>query len=145
MTGPIFDTLIMCTLTAILILVSGVWQQSDSNGVTLTAEAFSATLGPLGAVILFMCVLSFGCSTIFTQSHYGSACARFLFGKKAIKPYRYFVILSVGIFSVVSIDFALNIIDGAFAMMAIPTLISGLWLAPKVLAKSDEYFSSIKN
>ena len=145
MTGPIFDTLIMCTLTAILILVSGVWQQSDSNGVTLTAEAFSATLGPLGSVILFMCVLSFGCSTIFTQSHYGSACARFLFGKKAIKPYRYFVILSVGIFSVVSIDFALNIIDGAFAMMAIPTLISGLWLAPKVLAKSDEYFSSIKN
>ena len=143
MTGPIFDTLIMCTLTALLILISGVWQASDSNGITLTSEAFTSTLGPVGAVILFFCVLSFGTSTIFTQSHYGSVCARFLFGDKAPQIYRYVVIFSVGLFSIVSIDFALNLIDGAFAMMAIPTLVSALWLAPKVIEISKEYFSKL--
>ena len=56
MTGPIFDTLIMCTLTALVILVSGVWQDSGSTGVTLTSEAFSQTLGPIGSIILFMCI-----------------------------------------------------------------------------------------
>ena len=143
MTGPIFDTLIMCTLTAVLILISGVWQASDSNGITLTSEAFTSTLGPVGAIILFFCVLSFGTSTIFTQSHYGSVCARFLFGDKAPQVYRYVVIFSVGLFSVVSIDFALNLIDGAFAMMAIPTLVSALWLAPKVIEVSKAYFSKL--
>ena len=64
MTGPIFDTLIMCTLTAVIILISGVWQTSDSSGVTLTSEAFLSTLGPLGPIILFVCVISFGMSTI---------------------------------------------------------------------------------
>ena len=59
MTGPIFDTLIMCTLTAVIILISGVWQTSDSSGVTLTSEAFLSTLGPLGPIILFVCVISF--------------------------------------------------------------------------------------
>jgi len=143
MTGPIFDTLVMCTLTALLILVSGVWESSASNGITLTSEAFTTTLGPLGSIILFLCVLSFGTSTIFTQSHYGSVCARFLFGDKAPQVYKYVVILSVGLFSIVSIDFALNLIDGAFAMMAIPTLVSALWLAPKVLEISREYFDNL--
>jgi len=145
MTGPIFDTLIMCTLTALVILVSGVWQDSVSTGVTLTSEAFTQTLGPLGSIILFICVLSFGSSTIFTQSHYGTVCAKFLFGENAVRPYQYFVILSVGVFAVVSIDFALNIIDGAFAMMAIPTLISAIWLAPKVVEISKEYFKKLSN
>ena len=133
----------MCTLTALLILVSGVWESSASNGITLTSEAFTTTLGPLGSIILFLCVLSFGTSTIFTQSHYGSVCARFLFGDKAPQVYKYVVILSVGLFSIVSIDFALNLIDGAFAMMAIPTLVSALWLAPKVLKISREYFDNL--
>ena len=126
-------------------LVSGVWQDSGSTGVTLTSEAFSQTLGPIGSIILFICGLSFGSSTIFTQSHYGTVCAKFLFGENAVKPYQYFVILSVGLFAIVSIDFALNIIDGAFAMMAIPTLISAIWLAPKVVEISKEYFKKLPN
>ena len=53
MTGPIFDTLIMCTATAVLILISGVWQNSDAQGVTLTAEAFNNILGPVGSFVVF--------------------------------------------------------------------------------------------
>ena len=145
MIGPIFDTLVMCTLTALLILTTGVWESSSSEGVTLTAEAFNSTLGLFGSIVLFLSVLCFGSSTIFTQAHYGSVCARYLFGDSAVSYYRYLVILATGVFSVVSIEFALNIIDGAFAMMAIPTLVSAIWLAPKVLKKSQEYFSTIKS
>ena len=145
MTGPIFDTLIMCTLTAVIILTTGVWQTSDSSGATLTSEAFSYALGPIGSVILFLCVVSFGMSTIFTYSYYGSACTKFLFGETGVKVYRYIFIAFVFIFSITSLDLALNVIDSAFAMMAIPTLIASIWLAPKVLERANEYFASIKN
>ena len=143
MTGPIFDTLIMCTLTAVIILISGVYQISDSQGVTLTSEAFLTTLGPIGPIILFVCVVSFGLSTIFTYSYYGSSCAKFLFGEKSVKIYQYIFIIFVFIFSITSLDLALNVIDSAFAMMAVPTLIASIWLAPKVIEQSDKYFSSL--
>ena len=143
MTGPIFDTLIMCTATAVLILISGVWQNSDAQGVTLTAEAFNNILGPVGSFVVFLCVLCFGISTIFTYSYYGSSCAKFLFGEKGSQIYTYIFILMIVIFAVISLDTALNIIDGAFAMMAIPTLVSTLWLAPKVMSSAKEYFNSL--
>ncbi len=145
MTGPIFDTLIICTATALMILVSGVWETSSSQGVTLTAEAFSILLGNFGGIILFVCVICFGLSTIFTYSYYGASCSRFLFGKFGMKFYIYLYILSIFIYSIVPIDIAINIADGAFAMMAIPTLISALWLAPKVMQASKNYFKLIDN
>ena len=95
MLGPIFDTLIMCTSTALLIIISGVWLNSDANGVTLTAEAFSMLLGPIGYAVLFICVISFGASTIFTYSYYGSACSRFLFGEKGVRAYQWIIIFFV--------------------------------------------------
>ena len=145
MTGPIFDTLIICTATALIILVSGVWETSSSQGVTLTAEAFSTLLGNFGGLILFVCVICFGLSTIFTYSYYGAACSRFLFGRFGMKFYIYLYILSIFIYSIVPIDIAINIADGAFAMMAIPTLISALWLAPKVMQASKIYFKLVDN
>jgi len=145
MLGPILDTLVMCTATALLIIISGVWTISDANGVTLTAEAFSMLLGPAGYVVLFICVISFGISTILTYSHYGAACARFLMGERGARLYQWIYILFVVVFAVVSIDVAVNIIDGAFALMAIPTLISTIWIAPKVVAKAQEYFEMIKS
>ena len=145
MTGPIFDTLIICTATALMILVSGVWETSSSQGVTLTAEAFRTLLGNFGGLILFVCVICFGLSTIFTYSYYGAACSRFLFGRFGMKFYIYLYILSIFIYSIVPIDIAINIADGAFAMMAIPTLISALWLAPKVMQASKIYFKLVDN
>ena len=145
MTGPIFDTLIICTATALMILISGVWETSSSQGVTLTAEAFAMLLGSFGGLILFICVICFGLSTIFTYSYYGASCSRFLFGNIGMKFYVYLYILSIFIYSIVPIDIAINIADGAFAMMAIPTLVSALWLAPKVMQASRNYFKLIDN
>ena len=145
MTGPIFDTLIICTATALMILISGVWETSSSQGVTLTAEAFAMLLGSFGSLILFICVVCFGLSTIFTYSYYGSSCSRFLFGNIGMKFYVYLYILSIFIYSIAPIDIAINIADGAFAMMAIPTLVSALWLAPKVMQASKNYFKLIDN
>ena len=144
MTGPIFDTLIICTATALMILISGVWETSASQGVTLTAEAFSSLLGSFGGLVLFACVICFGLSTIFTYSYYGASCSRFLFGKLGMRFYIYLYIISIFVYSIVPIDIAINIADGAFAMMAIPTLVSALWLAPKVMQASKNYFKIIE-
>ena len=144
MLGPIFDTLIMCTSTALLIIISGVWLSSDANGVTLTAEAFSILLGPIGYAVLFICVISFGASTIFTYSYYGSACSRFLFGEKGVRAYQWIIIFFVIVFAVIPIEAAINIIDISFALMAIPTLISSVWLAPKVIERAKAYFAALE-
>jgi alanine or glycine:cation symporter, AGCS family len=145
MLGPIFDTLIMCTSTALLIIISGVWISSDATGVILTAEAFSALLGPVGYAVLFICVVSFGASTIFTYSFYGSACAKFLFGEKGVKIYQWVIIFFVVVFAVIPIEAAINVIDISFALMAIPTLISSIWLAPKVIEKARDYFETLES
>ena len=144
MTGPIFDTLIICTATALMILISGVWETSASQGVTLTAEAFSSLLGSFGGFVLFACVICFGLSTIFTYSYYGASCSRFLFGKLGMRFYIYLYIISIFVYSIVPIDIAINIADGAFAMMAIPTLVSAVWLAPKVMQASKNYLKIIE-
>ncbi len=144
MLGPIFDTLIMCTSTALLIIISGVWLNSDANGVTLTAEAFSMLLGPIGYAVLFICVISFGATTIFTYSYYGSACSRFLFGEKGVRAYQGIIIFFVIVFAVIPVEAAINIIDISFALMAIPTLISSVWLAPKVIERAKAYFAALE-
>ena len=87
MLGPIIDTLIICTATALLILVSGVWLTEDAAGVTLTASAFTALLGPTGTLIIFVCVVCFATSTIFTYSFYGSQCTSFVLGADHASKY----------------------------------------------------------
>ena len=147
MLGPIFDTLIMCTSTALLIIISGVWLDIGPGveGVKLTAEAFSVLLGPVGYAILLICVVSFGASTIFTYSFYGSACAQFLFGRKGVKIYQWVIIFFVVVFAVIPVKTAIAVIDLSFAFMAIPTLISSVWLAPKVIEKAREYFATLES
>ena len=70
MVGPIFDTLLVCTATAVVIIVSGLWLESNYSGVTLTAMAFYQELGVFGTAVVFICVLSFGISTMFTSVSY---------------------------------------------------------------------------
>lgn len=144
MLGPIIDTLLICTATALLILLSGVWQQGDANGVTLTANAFEAMLGTPGLIILFTCVVCFASTTIFTYSFYGSQCASFLFGVQGQVPYRIVYVSFILVAAVISLDTAINLIDGTYALMAIPTMVSTLILAPKVTARAKLYFASLQ-
>ncbi len=139
MIGPIFDTLLICTATALVIILSGLWTSNEYSGVSLTAMSFEFFLGNTGIIVVFLCVVFFGISTIFTYSYYGSVCARFLFGPKGQKLYLYIFIATIIFFASISLDSAINIIDGSFAMMAIPTLISSIILAPKVITLAREF------
>lgn len=140
MTGPIIDTLLICTATAMLILISGVWQTSEANGVTLTAQAFDAVLGTPGLVIVFTCVICFATTTIFTYSK----CFNFIFHPDRENIYRVIYIGFILVAAVIGIEAAVSIIDGAFALMAIPTMISTLILAPKVIEAARRYFASLQ-
>ncbi|WP_438711254.1 alanine/glycine:cation symporter family protein [Aquimarina muelleri] len=145
MIGPAIDTLLVCTLTALAILSTGVWQSTSDNGVSLTLEAFNSVLPyGLGDIVVMIMVLVFGFSTLFSYSYYGTTCLSFLTKPKYGKYYNYIYIVSIVVAAVVKIEFAINLIDSAFAIMAIPTVISGLLLAPKVNARAKIYFKELK-
>jgi AGCS family alanine or glycine:cation symporter len=141
MLGPVVDTLLICTATALMILISGTWQTSELAGVTLTANAFGNLLGPAGTVVVFVCVLCFASTTIFTYSFYGSQCASFIFGTHRTRPYQIVFLAFILIASVVSVESAINLIDASFALMAIPTMISAIWLAPRVKEAAEVYWT----
>jgi len=145
MIGPFVDTIIVCTVTGIVILSSGVWQGSEANGVTLTTLAFTHELGEFGRLLLLLCVSTFGISTMIGYSYYGCKCAGYLFGTKWKQAYNRFYILSLIFGAVVSIDIVINIIDGAFAVMAIPTMVSTILLSPIVMKEARIYFNKIKS
>lgn len=141
MLGPAIDTLIVCTMTALAILATGVWKTSSDNGVSLTLSAFESVLGGWGTTILMVCVLFFAFSSLFTYSYYGSKCFGFLFGAERQFMFNYFYVATIIFGAVASIQSVISLIDGMYAMMAFPTMISALLLAPKVKAAALDYFS----
>jgi len=142
MLGPLIDTLIVCSITALVILLSGLYNQ-DLNGVTLTARAFESELGTIGYIILMVAVLTFSLSTMFGYSYYGRKCVSYIFGSKWKKVYNYVYIAMIVIASMTSIDLAVNLMDSAFALMVIPTMVGTILLAPKVMAEANRYFSTL--
>ena len=145
MLGPAIDTLVVCTLTALAILVTGVWQTTDNNGVSLTASAFANVMPVYGKYLLLVCIAVFSMSSLFSYSYYGSKCMSFLFGVKNKHYYNYFYILSIILGATTSLSMMINLIDGVFALMAIPTMLATIILAPKVIVEAKRYFKSIKN
>ncbi|MDF1789979.1 MAG: alanine/glycine:cation symporter family protein [Verrucomicrobiales bacterium] len=145
MLGPIIDTLLICTATALAILVSGVWESSSNNGVTLTANALYALLGAPGLLVVVICTVCFSVTTILTYSFYGSQCASYLFGARNGSYYRWVFTGFIVISSVISLETAISLIDIAFALMAIPTMISSILLASKVKAAAEDYFSRLRS
>lgn len=139
MLGPAIDTLVVCTLTALAILVTGVWETTSNNGVSLTAAAFSATMPIYGNYLLMVCVLIFSVSSLLSYAYYGTKCLSFLIGADKKHYYNYFYILSIILAVTSPFSAMLNLIDGVFALMAIPTMISTLILAPKVIKEFKKY------
>ncbi len=144
MLGPAIDTLVICTLTALAILVTGVWQSSDANGVTLTANAFEESMPLFGKYGLLACIAIFSMSSLFSYSYYGSKCMSFLFGVRNKSIYNYFYILSILIGATTSLSVMINLIDTFFALMAIPTMTATILLAPRVIQEAQIYFKKIK-
>lgn len=139
MLGPVIDTLIVCTCTALVILVSGVWQSGESNGVTLTATAFGQLFPQGGAVILAVLVSLLSLSTVFTFWYYGSKCLGFLIGARYQHYYIWWYLVLVVLGAVTSLKLVISVVDSMYALMAIPTMTSALLLAPKVNRAAREY------
>jgi AGCS family alanine or glycine:cation symporter len=144
MLGPFIDTVVVCTLTALVILLTGVWQSTDNDGVRLTLSAFEMGLPGFGKYLLMVAVLVFALSTMFTYSYYGHKCFNYLFGANKAKYYNYFYLVTIVAGAVVSLEVVVSLIDGMYAVMAIPTMISTIYLAPKVKAATKEYFGRVK-
>ncbi|WP_411767447.1 alanine/glycine:cation symporter family protein [Winogradskyella sp. A3E31] len=144
MLGPLIDTMVVCTLTALAILVTDVWQTKDVNGVTLTAYAFSDAMPGIGQYLLMLCVFVFSVSSLFSYSYYGTKCMSFLFGVKRQKLYLILYIGSIILAATTDFSAMINFIDGVFAFMAIPTMIATILLAPRVVKEAKAYFKRIK-
>ncbi len=144
MLSPAIDTLLVCTLTALAILVTGVWQTSDANGVSLTATAFQSSLPGIGKYLLLLCAFFFAITSLFSYSYYGNKALAFLVGVKAGRYYDYFYLSTIVIGATASMSDVMNVIDIAYALMAVPTMLSGFILAPKVLTEAKRYFGKLE-
>ena len=143
MIGPVIDTIIVCTITGIVILLSGDWMTGEFSGVSLTQKSFANHLGFVGDFILIFSVATFALSTMFGYSYYGCKCASYLFGTGSKVYYRIFYVITLVLGSVLSLDLAVNIVDAMFALMAFPTMISAIYLSPHIKKEAKRYFETI--
>lgn len=142
MLGPVADTLIVCTCTALVILIAGNWQNpGELSGITLTSNAFAQEMGNVGVALLFLVTLILSSTTMFTMWYYGAKCFGFLFGAEVQHHYRWFFVATVIFGSLVSLDIVFNLISAAYGLMAIPTMTATLWLAPRVKEAAKDYFT----
>lgn len=139
MTGTFIDTLIICTLTGLTILVTGVWS-GDLNGVALTQSAFSTVFSYFGPSLLTIFHVLFAFTTILGWNYYGERCFEFLFGVRFIWLYRVVFVVMVLLGGFIELDMVWIIADIVNALMALPNLIALLVLSPVVIAETKQYF-----
>ena len=139
MTGTFIDTLIICSLTGLTILVTGVWN-SDLNGVRLTQAAFSTIFSSFGPVLLTVFLVLFAFTTILGWNYYGERCFEFLFGVKYIRLYRIIFVAMVLLGGFIELEAVWVIADIVNALMALPNLIALLVLSPVIIAETKKYF-----
>jgi AGCS family alanine or glycine:cation symporter len=144
--GPIFDTLLVCTCTALVILLAGEWQNpGDLSGITLTANAVQNEMGTIGLLALGFVALILSTTTMFTGWYFGAKCFGFLAGA-AWQPYfRWFFIAAVVFGASVSVDVVFNLISGSYGLMALPTMVSTIVLAPRVMDAAKDYFARLEH
>lgn len=139
MTGTFIDTIIICNLTGLSLLVTGVWS-SGLNGAPLTQAAFADSFGSLGAVTLTICLVLFAFTTILGWSYYGERCFVFVFGSKHLTIYRWIFILMVGLGGFLKLDLVWILADIVNGLMALPNLIALLALSPIIIKETQAYF-----
>ncbi|MFP4048003.1 MAG: alanine/glycine:cation symporter family protein [Bacteroidales bacterium] len=146
--GPFIDTIVICTMTALLIIVTGAWE-SGAKGVDMTILGLSKGLTKIGIEhtgrhIVIVGLLLFAFSTIISWSYYGSRAANYLLGEKYIKPYLYLFGLFVFLGSIWGIDLVWNFVDMVITFMTIPNLIALLLLTPVVVKETNRYFKAME-
>jgi len=145
MLGPVVDTIVVCTMTALALIMTGVWNAGESDGITMTADAFELAMPGIGAYLLTICVAVFSLSTMLSFPYYGTKCFSFIFGAKHSYIYKWFYLITIPLGATATLGTVVGIFDGAYALMAFPTMISALLLSPHVLRASRDYFKRLKN
>lgn len=144
MTGTFIDTIIICTLTGLTIIVTGGWS-SALNGASLTQQAFSTAFGQFGIFAMTISLVLFAFTTILGWGYYGERCFEFLFGTRAIPIYRFIFVLMVAIGGYLKLELIWIIADIVNGLMAIPNLIALLALSPIIIKETKSYFTRIQN
>ena len=144
MLGPIVDTILVCTMTALALIITGVWNAEGLDGISLTAEGFEQAIPGVGALLLTLCVTIFALSTMLSFPYYGTKCFSFIFGTRYSHLYKWFYILTIPFGATATLGTVVGIFDGAYALMAFPTMISALLLAPAVMRASKDYFKRLR-
>jgi len=136
--GPIVDTLIVCTCTALAVLVTGAWQ-TDHQGIGMTVYAFEQAFPNIGSYLLMVMVFFLSSTTVLTFWYYGCKCSEFLFGPAFEKVYKVFYLLLIVVGAVTSLSMVINFITFMYALMALPTMLSTLLLSSKVRKSAQTY------
>jgi AGCS family alanine or glycine:cation symporter len=142
MTGTFIDTIIICSLTGLSILVTGQWTVEGLEGAPLTQAAFATVFGNPGTIALTISLVLFAFTTILGWSYYGERCIEFLFGTKSILPYRLVFILMVALGGFLKLDLIWTIADIVNGLMALPNLIALLALSPVIIKETRLYFQA---
>jgi len=146
MVGPFIDTIVICSMTAFIILVSGSWQgRGEVSGVGLTIAAYDSMLGSWSKYLLLLVIAMFGLSTVFGYSYYGRKCFSYLFGVERSRYYNYVFIGSLYFGSIWSANLVVNLLDTAFALMAFPTMLGTILLSPRVIRATKSYFRRMQS
>ena len=144
MLGPIIDTIIVCTMTALAIIVTDTWLESNADGITLTAQAFDSAIPIFGKYILSICAIFFSMSTMFAFPYYGVKCLGFVAGVKYQYIYNYIFVAVILIGAISNLRVIIGLIDISFALMAFPTVITTILLSPHVKRAAKDYFARLK-
>jgi len=146
MMEPFVDTLVICTMTGLVIVVTGAYMSADAEtvGAALTAYAFSQSMGAGGAMIVGFGLMLFAFSTMIAWSYYGDRSACFLFGEQAVRPYRVFYTVLIVVGAAVPLKLVWNIADITTILMALPNLLALFLLSALVKRIKDEYFAKLK-
>ncbi|SDI13188.1 alanine or glycine:cation symporter, AGCS family [Pseudomonas benzenivorans] len=140
MLGTFIDTIVICSMTGLAIIASGVWT-TGASGAALSAAAFEAAMPGLGGSLLSIALVVFAFTTILGWSYFGEKCWEFMVGTKAILPFRILWVLAVPFGAVAQLDFAWLLADTLNGLMAIPNLLSLLLLSPVVVKLTREHFA----
>ncbi|MBZ4683131.1 MAG: alanine or glycine:cation symporter, family [Fusobacteriaceae bacterium] len=143
MTGTFFDTIIICSMTGLILVLTGAWT-SNLEGAELTRHAFSMGLNNFGEIVVLLGLIFFAFTTIIGWNYYGERCTEYLFGVKGIKWYKYIFIILIAIGPYLKLDLIWILADIVNGLMAIPNLIAILGLRKIIIEETNLYFQNLK-
>lgn len=143
MLGTFIDTICVCTMTALLIIMTGAWK-GGLTGAELSQKAFNLGLPGLGDFVVGFGLIVFAFSTMLAWCYYGQVCFEYIFGLKGVTPYRLIYVVLIFVGAIINLDLVWTFSDMMNGLMIVPNLIALLVLSPIIFKTCKEYFDGLK-